>query len=1785
MTAVPAHRSVNKPPVEVRRGSYPMREAVRSVLASMAIAALAACGGADNGATDGFAPGLNSGTRMKAMALADPSTWLTLPPVADPLLQNLAIPADAPTRGMWSGSKPWPLNAIHAIVLADGRLLTFGTPFNNAGAQDGRFYDVWNPALGFAAGAHVASVVADPVNSFCSTSTWLASGQLLVSGGNGGGGKSSGLFSTLTSTATPDGASLAAERWYATMLTLADGRSLILGGTVPYANPLTSQTPEIYEGGRWRSLLGASSTPIFGVRQLGAQAEANPWYYPRSWVAPDGSVFGITSNIMFRMRPDDNGGSGSITQIGTFKTPQVSNGTATPNVGFTSTAVMYEPGRILQVGGNGITDNNPNQASNQATVIDINGAAPVLTETAPMANRRHWANATVLPDGKVVVTGGTTIGWDPANAVRPAEIWNPQNGTWSTGASNVETRSYHSSGLLLPNGTVFTAGGGAPGAVNNLNAEVYYPPQLFTGVGGSAQLAPRPLLQAISSLKGAYGEGLGLQMTDGAALSQVSLVALGSVTHSFNNTQRRIPLAFTQAGNIATATLPASPNVAPPGYYMVFAVNAAGVYSHGTIIALGNLPAPPAPTGSSTTLPSTAVACANEGGTCTIPVGQKATVYYGANGAYSVRTGLSGAVACDNATFNDPLPGTGKACRYNLETAPPPVPAVDAPPITTGATANYTLAAADGATYSWNFGDGSAVTAAAATPSVTHVFSAAGVYSVTLTVRWSNGTVSSRSFLQAVAGAITTVKPVASSATALEPRTNTSARLWVANPDADTVAVVDTANNMRVAEIAVGSSPRSVAIAPDGRVWVTNKGASTISIINPGSLSVAATVSLPRASQPHGLVFAPGGSAFVVLEATGQLLKLDPANGAMQATLGVGANARHVSATADGATVLVSRFITNPLPGEGTATVNTTAAGAEVLVVNAGAMALAKTVVLRHSDKVDNEVQGSGIPNYLAAAVVSPDGQSAWVPSKQDNIKRGTLRSTQALNFQNSVRAISSRIDMATLAEDYARRIDHDNSSLGSAAAFHPNGAYLFVALETSRQVAVVDAAGGRELAKVDVGRAPQAVAVSADGTRLFVQNFMDRSISVIDLGPLMTQGLLTLPTVATVGTVGTERLAANVLQGKRHFYDARDPRLARDSYMSCASCHSDAGHDGRTWDFTSFGEGLRNTPTLKGRAGTGQGFMHWSANFDEIQDFEGQIRNFAGGTGLMSDAQFNTGTRNTPLGERKAGLSADLDALAAYLASLNMFDDSPARNADGTLTAAAISGRAVFGAAGCDTCHGGVAFTISGDAGVLRNIGTIKPTSGQRLGAALAGIDVPTLRDAWNAAPYLHDGSAPSLGAAVQAHQGNAVAGADLNNLVAYLQQIGAQEAAAPGIAQPPANAVTCASENGTCTIPAGTAATVWYGANGVWAVKTGISGSIGCNNAVFGDPIFGPVKACRYLPAANGANQPPTVSLTAPANNTTIAQGGSITVTATAADADGAVTKVEFYDGANLFATVATVPYTTTWNDAATGAHSLTAKAYDNTGAVTTSAAIALTVTGGTASTPPASAVTCANENGTCTIPNGATATVWYGANTTWAVRTAVNGSIACNNAVFGDPIPGTVKTCRRTATSTATNQAPAVALTSPANNTSVPQDTAIALTASAADADGAVARVEFYDGTTLLGTAAAAPYAITWNGAATGAHTLSAKAYDNAGAVTTSATIVLTVTATVPAAPPASATTCANENGTCTVPNGTIATVWYGANAAWARKTGVTGSIACTNALFGDPIFGTVKTCRYQ
>ncbi len=704
-----------------------------------------------------------------------------------------------------------------------------------------------------------------------------------------------------------------------------------------------------------------------------------------------------------------------------------------------------------------------------------------------------------------------------------------------------------------------------------------------------------------------------------------------------------------------------------------------------------------------------------------------------------------------------------------------------AAPKANGSALSFTAQASNGINprYKWNFGDGTPETAWLTTTAISHTYAGPGRYLVTLTATDDTGITITSTFYQAVYAALTTLKPAASSSIVYEHPATGNDRVWCVNPDNNSVTAFDTVSRARYAEITVGSAPRSLALAPDGRLWVTNVDTGTISIINTTTRAVAATVTLAYGSRPFGIVFDPAATAaWVALESTGKVLKLNPSTGAQLASVDAGGPVRHLSISADSARVYATRFITPRVPGENTATPVLTGTGGQVVVIGTTALAVERTILLNPSTAADTSTSARGLPNYLGAPVISPDGLSAWVPSKQDNIQRGTFRDGLPLNHENTVRAIASRLDLTAQAEHLPSRVDFDNAGMPSAAAYDPWGIYVFTALEASRAVAIVDAWSRNEIIRFPAGRAPQGVVVSPDGNTLYVQNFMDRSITVHDVSGIAQGGGTAPTTTATLNTVTTEKLTAQVLQGKQLFYDAQDPRLALQQYISCAICHNDAGHDGRVWDLTNFGEGLRNTITLKGHAS--QGMLHWSGNFDEVQDFEGQIRSLAGGTGLMTDTQFSTGTRNQPLGDPKAGVSADLDALAAYVKSLTTTGNSPNRTTAGALSTTAAAGQQIFRAQNCASCHSGTGFTNSA-LNVFADIGTLKPSSGQRLGAALTGLDVPTLRGTWATGPYLHDGSATTLSDAITAHKGVTLTASDLSYLAAFVGSLDDAPTTAP--------------------------------------------------------------------------------------------------------------------------------------------------------------------------------------------------------------------------------------------------------------------------------------------------------------------------------------------------------------------------------------------------------------------
>jgi hypothetical protein len=557
--------------------------------------------------------------------------------------------------------------------------------------------------------------------------------------------------------------------------------------------------------------------------------------------------------------------------------------------------------------------------------------------------------------------------------------------------------------------------------------------------------------------------------------------------------------------------------------------------------------------------------------------------------------------------------------------------------------------------------------------------------------------------------------------------------VWAVNHDHDSVSALDAETLERVWELPVDAGPQAVAVADDGSVWVTCRRAGTVLVLDGDSGALVERIALHPGSGPAGVVASAAGRVYVALEATGELVAFEQGSRREVARTWVGPRPWGLAVSGDGAQVWATRKVS---PDD----------GGEVYRADADLRAVDVVSVAVDASTVDGEDRARGVPNYLLAVGLTPDEAELWLPAKQDNVLRGGARDGLALTFETTVRAVVPRLGLPEGVERPGRRLDLNNRAPPVDVAFTPLGDHALLALQGSNLIAVHDAYTGEPLgARSGAGDAVDGLVVSADGLRLYAHHLLSRSVSVHDLSGLVDGSSYTLRRLREGSTVSAEVMPADVLLGKRIFYNADDTRMTRDGYMACATCHLDGADDGRVWDFTDRGEGLRNTTDLRGRAGLGHGPLHWTANFDEVQDFENDIRGAFGGRGFLTDADFAAGTRSDPLGDPKAGLSEPLDALAAYVASLTWVPPSPWRTDGGGLTAAAVRGEALFADLGCAVCHAGPERTDSG-AGDRYDVGTITASSGSRRGGTLDGLDVPTLRGIHATAPYLHDGSAATL-------------------------------------------------------------------------------------------------------------------------------------------------------------------------------------------------------------------------------------------------------------------------------------------------------------------------------------------------------------------------------------------------------------------------------------------------------
>jgi Galactose oxidase-like, Early set domain len=482
-----------------------------------------------------------------------------------------AVPAlGDPATGTFGAQTAWPIIPIHVVLMPDGRVLSYGS--DTTPVQSGYYvYDVWNPLFGTVAASHQTLPNTTGTDIFCSSQVVLINGDVEMYGGDNLPPDTNTQNQDVTSfhpgpdTLTHVG-TLKRLRWYSSATVLPNANVYVQGGTGG------EDFPELRTGSGSTTLLTGAPT---GNLSSG---------YPKNFVGPDGLIFGVAGSAMYRINP---AGLGSITSLGTFPTD---------NNGGTATSVMFAPGRILQVGGG-----DANAASRNASIIDINGASPQVSALPQLQYGRHWGNATVMADGRVLVSGGSAVNNTNTGVAYTTEIFNPATNTWSTGATAARTRLYHSVSLLLPDATVLTGGGGLPGPETNKNIEIYYPPYLFAPDGTPAV---RPTITSATAAADA-ATTLAIDTPDAASVTRVSLVKMGSVTHSVNMDQRFIDLSFTRSGSTLQASLPTNIYRTPPGYYMIFVLNAAGVPSQAKVVRIDIPGTNPPPTTTTTTTATT----------------------------------------------------------------------------------------------------------------------------------------------------------------------------------------------------------------------------------------------------------------------------------------------------------------------------------------------------------------------------------------------------------------------------------------------------------------------------------------------------------------------------------------------------------------------------------------------------------------------------------------------------------------------------------------------------------------------------------------------------------------------------------------------------------------------------------------------------------------------------------------------------------------------------------------------------------------------------------------------------------------------------------------------------------------------------------------------------------------------------------------------------------------------------------------------------------------------------
>ncbi|MEM7092154.1 MAG: galactose oxidase-like domain-containing protein [Actinomycetota bacterium] len=497
-------------------------------------------------------------------------TVLTQQPCDGSLDQSFLVDAGSvplsarASEGFWGPVVNTPLVAVAGGALPDGRVLMWSAHgrFSFGGSRGYTETAIFDPSSGASTNRRISNTGHD---MFCPGIASLANGQILVNGGSNASETS--IYDPATDTWI-DADDMNQARGYNASTTLSNGDVFTVGGS--WSGGRGNKNGEVYNFATdsWRSLPNVLGNTIATSDVQGINRGDN-----HTW------LFGWENGSVFHAGPSRNmhwiqtGGNGTLTSAGT-------RGTDADAMG--GNAVMFEPGRILTVGGS--PNYTSGAGSSRAHIVDITSGTPVVQELPAMVNGRAFQSSTLLPSGEVVVVGGQSQVrlFQDSNSVMAAEMFDPVTEQFKPLATMSVPRNYHSISLLLADGRVLAAGGGLCGNcnTNHPDVQIFTPPYLFNLDGTPAD---RPV---ITSAPTAMTYNQTISVSTDRNVDSFALVRLGTSTHATNSDQRRIPLSVSGSnGNYQLSGLTSS-GVAPPGQYMLFAMTARGTPSIAQIVTV-----------------------------------------------------------------------------------------------------------------------------------------------------------------------------------------------------------------------------------------------------------------------------------------------------------------------------------------------------------------------------------------------------------------------------------------------------------------------------------------------------------------------------------------------------------------------------------------------------------------------------------------------------------------------------------------------------------------------------------------------------------------------------------------------------------------------------------------------------------------------------------------------------------------------------------------------------------------------------------------------------------------------------------------------------------------------------------------------------------------------------------------------------------------------------------------------------------------------------------------------